>query len=296
MRTLAVATLAAATTLAAAAPAAARELSLDGPGATVYGHQVTFTGRLDPPAHRVRVGIYLGSSVVATALTNERGFFVARPDLHTQGDYRARAPGAVSPPHEVEIAGGPAGAPPTSAPLESPGAVASRLAALGYAVADRSPSETTGALRQSVYAFQKAQGLAVDGIVGPRTRAALRRPDPVTPRHRTPADHLEVDKERQLLLVVRGGEVVRISNASTAGIPGYRTPEGSFRIFRRVEGIDTSPLGKLWNPLYFHRGWAIHGSTSVPPEPASHGCVRVPLWEAKRLFENVPHNQVVHVY
>lgn len=78
------------------------------------------------------------------------------------------------------------------------------------------------------------------------------------------------------MLVLRGGEVEGVVNASTAGIPGYHSPEGRFRVFRRVEGIDTSPLGRLWNPLYLYRGYAMHGSTSVPPEPASHGCVRVP--------------------
>lgn len=287
--------LAVAVALALPAHAAAREITLDGPGATTYGHQVTFTGRIDPPAHRVEVGIYLGSSVVARALTNERGFFVARPNLFTEGDYRARAPGAVSPKHAVEIVGAPAVAAPAGE-LGDPAAVHARLRELGYSVAPSPPDRFDGALRQSVYAFQKAQGLKVDGIVGPSTRAALRDPTPVRPARSSPADHLEVDKDRQLLLVVRGGEVVRISNASTAGIPGYRTPEGSFRIFRRVEGIDESPLGRLWNPLYFHRGWAIHGSTTVPPEPASHGCVRVPLWEAERLFERVPYNQVVHIY
>ena len=56
-----------------------------------------------------------------------------------------------------------------------------------------------------------------------------------------------------------------------------------------------SPLGRLWNPLYFYRGYAIHGSTTVPSVPASHGCVRVPLWEAARLFESIPHGHVVYV-
>jgi hypothetical protein len=174
--------------------------------------------------------------------------------------------------------------------------LARRLDELGYAVADRSPSSFDGALAQSVWAFQKAQRIAVDGIVGPVTRARLEDPEPVRPRHATPANHIEVDKERQILLLVRGGKVARIVNTSTAGIPGYITPEGRFRVFRRVAGIDTSPLGRLWNPLYFYRGYAIHGSTSVPPQPASHGCVRIPLWEARRFFETIPHGEVVYVY
>ncbi len=258
-------------------------VTLDGPGATRRGHQVTFSGRISPPAGGVRVGIYLGSSVVARTHTNPNGTYVARPSLFRPGEYRARTLSAISPTHSVDI---------VAAPKVS---ILERLHALGYSIpppGDRS----AGAIRQSVYAFQKAQGIGVDGIVGPVTAAKLRHPDRVRPRASTPADHLEVDTDRQLLLVVRGGDVQRIVNTSTAGIPGYTTPEGTFHVFRRVEGLDTSPLGRLWDPLYFYRGWAIHGSTNVPPHPASHGCVRVPMWSAERLFDDVDHGEAVYVY
>jgi hypothetical protein len=223
-------------------------------------------------------------------LTNPDGSYIARPNLFTGGAYRARTVSAVSAQHPIEIVGE-----PPEPELTPPVDVVGRLAQLGYAVPPPG-SRTKGSIRQSVYAFQKAQGLSVDGVVGPHTRARLRSPHPVQPRFTRPGDHLEVDKPRQLLLVVRNGRVAGISNASTAGIPGYSTPEGTFRVLRRVEGLDTSPLGRLWNPLYFYRGWAIHGSTNVPPRPASHGCVRVPLWEAERLFRSVPHGEVVYVY
>ena len=36
--------------------------------------------------------------------------------------------------------------------------------------------------------------------------------------------------------------------------------------------------------MYFTGGYAIHGNPSVPPYPASHGCVRVPMWVAPRLY------------
>ena len=275
-----------------AAEASGRTITLDGPGATRYDHQVTFTGRVLPPAHHVSVGVYRGSSVVARALTNANGLFVARPKLSTSGDYRARTPGAVSPRHHVDVRRRMLDRGDRGDGIQ---ALLRRLDELGYAVADRSVTRFDGAVLQSVWAFQKAQGIAVDGVVGPATRARLRDPLPVRARHASPSDHLEVDKERQLLLVVRDGRVVRVVNASSAGIPGYVTPEGRFRVFRRVEGIDVSPLGRLWNPLYFYRGYAIHGSTTVPSVPASHGCVRVPLWEAVRLFESIPHGHVVYV-
>ncbi len=209
------------------------------------------------------------------------------------GNYRARAPGAVSPPHHVRIV----------RPLLREGAqngrvreIVQRLAKLGYVVNSRSTSTFTGAVQQSVYAFQKAQGIAVDGIVGPETRERLRDPRPVAARHVSPPDHIEVDVDRQLVLIVNAGEVKSLVNASTAGIVGYHTPHGTFRVFRRVPGIDTSPLGRLYDPLYFYRGYAIHGSTNVPPRAASHGCVRVPIWEAARLLVSVAHGETVYVY
>jgi lipoprotein-anchoring transpeptidase ErfK/SrfK len=38
----------------------------------------------------------------------------------------------------------------------------------------------------------------------------------------------------------------------------------------------TNHLGQLWRPRFFSEdGFAIHGDSSVPPYPVSHGCVRV---------------------
>jgi len=79
-----------------------------------------------------------------------------------------------------------------------------------------------------------------------------------------------------VLYIVRGGKIALISPVSTAGLAGYHTPEGRFAIYRKVVGYDPSPLGVLLNPMYFVAGYAIHGNPSVPPYPASHGCIRVP--------------------
>lgn len=279
--------------VAASARAAPRSLTLDGPGATHRGHQVTFFGRVTPAEGGIHVEIDLGSSVVARTTTNADGSFVARVHLFTSGPYRARARGVVSLPHHVRIVRRPL---QVSSHGSSVTAMVRRLDELGYAVASTTTTAFTPAVRQSVYAFQKAQGIAVDGIVGPVTRAHLADPTPVRPRYSSPADHIEVSKQRQLVLVVLGGRVATIVNTSTAGIPGYHTPTGRFHVFRRVDGPDRSPLGLLYDPLYFYRGYAIHGSTDVPPVPASHGCVRVPMWEAARLFDTVPHGETVYVY
>jgi Putative peptidoglycan binding domain/L,D-transpeptidase catalytic domain len=138
--------------------------------------------------------------------------------------------------------------------------------------------------RQAVMAFQKAEGLTRDGVAGPRTRQHLpvaSRPQPRIAE----GDHIEVDLERQLLLVVRGGQVQWAFNTSTGNGEAYdrpsggtgiaRTPRGRFEIERQINGIREAELGVLYRPKYFRGGIAVHGSGSIPAQPASHGCVRV---------------------
>jgi lipoprotein-anchoring transpeptidase ErfK/SrfK len=170
----------------------------------------------------------------------------------------------------------------------------STLASLHYAV--RRTTTFGPELVDSLYAFQKVQGLPRTGIADTATWRALARPRLARPRYAGPADHLEVDKGHQVLYVVRGGKVALIVPVSTAGIAGYFTPVGRFAVYRKVGGYDPSPLGTLFDPMYFTGGYAIHGNPSVPPYPASHGCVRVPMWMAGYLFSTNPYGETVYVY
>ena len=170
----------------------------------------------------------------------------------------------------------------------------SALASLHYAV--RRTSSFGVELVDSLYAFQKVQGLPRTGVADAATWRALARPRLANPRYTGPADHLEVDKGHQVLYVVRGGKVALIIPVSTAGIAGYYTPVGRFAIYRKVVGFDSSPLGTLFDPMYFTGGYAVHGNPSVPPYPASHGCVRVPMWIAGYLFSTNSYGETVYVY
>jgi lipoprotein-anchoring transpeptidase ErfK/SrfK len=168
-----------------------------------------------------------------------------------------------------------------------------RLRELGYAA----PSPRTvfdSDAQQAVYAFQKAQRLERTGVADAAFWQRLARPAEVVPRHRFPASHIEIDKTRQILMVVRNGRAVLVSPVSTGG--GYWTPEGRFSIIRKISGYDPSPLGVLYKPMYFYGGYAIHGNPSVPPYPASHGCIRVPNYVADRLYSSEPYGEAVIVY
>jgi hypothetical protein len=138
--------------------------------------------------------------------------------------------------------------------------------------------------QQAVYAFQKAAGLPRTGSVSAndwRVLQSFARPRPRS----TTGTVVEVDLARQILIFGTNGTASWIFNTSTGSGQPYSyngvnyvaiTPTGHFSILREIDGLDISHLGTLWRPKFFTwDGIAIHGSPSIPPYPASHGCVRV---------------------
>lgn len=125
----------------------------------------------------------------------------------------------------------------------------------------------------AITAFQKAEGLPRTGLLDNATVERLStasRPTAQSSSGRV----LEIDLTRQILLVTTGGDVERIYDIAT-GSSATPTPPGRFEIVREIDGTRHAPLGTLYRPKYFNGGIALHGYTSVPPEPASHGCVRL---------------------
>jgi cell wall hydrolase len=162
-----------------------------------------------------------------------------------------------------------------------------RLRAMHYAV-QRVDGYFGGDSYDAVLAFQKVNNLERTG----RIDAGLWRRilHAHTPRARYRGTHVEVDKARQVLFEVRGGKVTLVVQVST-GATG-NTPLGVWHVYRRVAGFDWV----LYYPTYFLRGFAIHGYPSVPPYPASHGCVRVPMWVAQRLYDLNAYGATIYVY
>jgi peptidoglycan hydrolase-like protein with peptidoglycan-binding domain len=193
------------------------------------------------------------------------------------------------------------------APGASGSAVANlqaRLDALGYwvPVDGRFGPLTT----QALYALQKSAGIPRTGNFDAATARAL--DNQVVPRPRSTSGYVaEVDKTRQILMLVSNGRIVKVINVSTGNGARYRsgsgyatavTPEGNFTVQRQINGLRISELGELYRPKYFTGGYAVHGSPSIPPYPASHGCVRVSngainwLWDSGSLPLGTP----FHVY
>lgn len=203
-------------------------------------------------------------------------------------------------------------APPTTAPppgsaqpaantvnpasLASPQALEQRLAELKFDVTpDGNMDDNT---RQALIAFQKLNGLPRTGRPDPAVLNALASATPPAPlRPDAGPSRVEIDLGRQVLFLYLNGSLNKILPVSTGTGKRYceegkcgiaTTPRGSFRIERRISGWRKSDLGRLYNPLYFTGGIAIHGFPSVPPNPASHGCVRIPMGSANSFPGLVP--------
>lgn len=178
------------------------------------------------------------------------------------------------------------------------------LAAHGY-YAGPIDGEAGPATTSGVMAFQKVHDLGRDGVVGPHTLAALESPSPPPLAGGAPT-RIEIDLDRQVVHLVLDGDRVRTMNASSGNGEAYTwpdgrraladTPVGTFTIQRRISGLREGDLGAMYDPLYFHEGWAIHGSNSVPPYPASHGCVRLSRSDALWLAAQVPNGTQVVVH
>ncbi len=169
---------------------------------------------------------------------------------------------------------------------------------------------------QAVWAFEKlVLGTPRTEATGRIDQAAWERlmgDVSIAPRRSTngQADHTEVYLPEQVLVVFQRDVPVLISHISTGELDAQgnpaeyceeatydtdaqgreleepvtkavcalaKTPGGVFTYKRQVEGKRVSPLGGMWNPVYFNYGIAVHGAENVPLEPASHGCVRIPM-------------------
>jgi hypothetical protein len=137
---------------------------------------------------------------------------------------------------------------------------------------------------QAVTAFQKVNGLPRTGRIDAATQLALQVATRPLPRS-TSGNVIELDKARQVIFITSGGRVQWVINTSTGTEQPYtyggvtyiaHTPEGHFTILRAINGVDHGRLGDLYRPRYFtNDGVAFHGSSSIPPYPASHGCSRM---------------------
>jgi hypothetical protein len=160
-------------------------------------------------------------------------------------------------------------------------------------------------LRHALIAFQKIESRERTGVLTIEELEVLRvaqRPQALE----TGYPHIEIDLHRQVLFVIDvAGVPLRILPISSGSGEFFTeggvtrqavTTTGRFKVYRKIEGWRKSPLGLLYYPNYINGGIAIHGNPSVPAHPASHGCIRIPMFASREFSEIATIGMVVIVY
>ena len=183
--------------------------------------------------------------------------------------------------------------------------------------------------RKSVWAYEKlvleTASSSPTGQITPAMWDDMQDPFVIQPRRpKSTPNHTEVYVPEQVLAVFHDDVPVMITHMSSGDntewceevtiSPGEQgnvkgeeplvrgecgvsnTPGGVFTFYRQVEGIRQSSLGGMWNPMYFNYGIAIHGALNVPLQPASHGCIRIPLNISETLQDILGMGDQVYVW
>ena len=169
----------------------------------------------------------------------------------------------------------------------------SRLNALGYLVPRGGRFDAATA--RAVVAYKKVNGMPRNSVANPRVFFRLANgKGRFRSRFTWHGRHVEVNLKRQVLaLIYPGGQVYKVIPISS-GKPSTPTVRGSFRVFSKDLGYNS--LGMLDSNYFAAGGFAIHGYHDVPTYPASHGCVRAPVPNARFLYNWIWYGTRVDVY
>jgi hypothetical protein len=174
-------------------------------------------------------------------------------------------------------------------------ALQQRLADLGFLRTGGVDGIAGPETRFATIAFQKWSRRTRDGVASAAAKRALERAVRPAPCTRGRGRRIEVLLDRQLALLVDGNRVVRAIHISS-GSRWTPTPAGSYRVFRKERRSWSVPF-RVWLPWasYFVGGIAFHEYPDVPTTAASHGCVRVPRYDSRAVFEFCPQGTQVAV-
>jgi hypothetical protein len=248
-----------------------------------------------------------GSSVVVQLIKDGRtvdtrqvtmgsaGGFRARLTIPKPGTYRARA--SFSAP-DLLRGGARTQADATPLPHLSSGSsgrfvrlLEGRLVDLRYRLVGSKDGRYDSRTADAVVAFHKVQRMERSYAVSEATWRRLA--DPIRPHARRDwlGFHFEVDQTRQVLYTVEDGDITNVLHVSTGA--GGLTRDGAFRVRAKTAGFSPN---RLYYPSYFDGYRALHGWTEVPTYAASHGCVRIPYWNALWVYGLADYGTPVVIY
>ena len=159
------------------------------------------------------------------------------------------------------------------------------------------------ATRFALVAFQKWERRPITGRLTIDELEAIRKSETPSPRDGD-YEHVEVDIDRQVLLMMDGKGGMRVLPVSSGTDKPFfydgqesiaYTPRGRFVVYEKIPGYDENFPG-VYYANYISGGIAIHGYPQVPAQPASHGCIRIPLFAATEVSKRMPVGTIVLVY
>ena len=160
------------------------------------------------------------------------------------------------------------------------------------------------ATKSALVAFQKYEGRPITERLTLDELEAIRAARPPQARESGYA-HIEVDIDRQVLLIVNDDSKVRVLPTSTGSDKVYLdggetsvayTPRGRFLVYNKLDGWEEGRFGSAYYANFISGSVAIHGYPTVPNEPASHGCIRIPIFAAREVSSLMPLGTIVLVY
>ncbi len=186
--------------------------------------------------------------------------------------------------------------------------------------------------RSAVWAFEKlvlkTPRADATGAITPESWSLMEGPVAIGPRRVNLGEtHVEVYLPEQVAIVFKNDapilithissgtgeefrEVVTIDPGEEGNIKGTeplkkgvigiaKTTGGTFtfdRRFKTGEDWKEGKLGRMYKPVYFNYGLAVHGAGNVPLEPASHGCVRIPMHIAEYFPDLVKRGDWIYLW
>jgi hypothetical protein len=165
------------------------------------------------------------------------------------------------------------------------------LQAQGFHTGTKGPRVTSGT-HLAIKAFRKVNGMRwSEAYHRSIFRTLLQGKGEFKPRF-DDGRHVEVDISKQVMALVEGDSPVHTFHVST-GTGGTPTVLGNFRFYLKQPGYNSK---RMYYSVYFIRGYATHGYSSVPNGRASHGCVRNPIQFSRFIYNWIDLGDPMHTY
>jgi hypothetical protein len=146
---------------------------------------------------------------------------------------------------------------------------------------------------RAVLAFRKVNGMERIFNANPEIFKMLAEgKGAFKPKYGGSGKHVEVDISRQVMALVKDGEPEYVFHVST-GAAATPSDQGGYTFYRKDPGYNS--LGMYYS-VYYNRGEATHGYHSVPPYPASHGCIRNPIPDSIFIYNWIDLGDKMYVY